>query len=373
MQFEKKIKILLSVSGIGFGGTKQVFLNYVNILEKMGYDLILLVRKNSATHKKLLQEFPHLVNKIIFIKYFRIDLPFFRNIAISEYRKIHTKYKPDIIICHKSIDAYFSKISNIPSKIICVAHGFLSKKFIYYIAHSDTIISVSKSVSNYLKSHLPKNNIVLLYNFISIPSNVAENNNIIPTIGTMCVFRRKKNIPMLIKAAYLLKQRNIKFNLIIAGGGRQRITIFLYILLYGLSKEVKLKGWVKNKREFFSNIDIFAVTSNTESFNVTIIESMSYNVPVISTKCGGPNEIIANENVGLLSEVGDALKFSYGLEKLICNMELRKNLAVYSKLHVINNYSEKYAIERFKTILFFKEKYTLHTKNRKTISPQKHR
>lgn len=341
----------MSISGMGFGGTKQVFLNYINVLEKMGCDVILLIRKNSATHKKLTQEFPHLINNIIFIKYFRIDLPFFRNIAISEYRKIYNKYKPDIIICHKSIDVYFSKISKIPSKIIGVAHGFISKKFMYYIMHADTIISVSKAVSNYMKPYLPKGKIELLYNFIPILNNIKKK-NIIPKIGTMCVFRRKKNIPMLIKAAYLLKKRGIKFHLTIAGGGRQRINIFFHILLYGLIKEVKLKGWIKNKREFFSGIDIFAVTSNTESFNVSIIESMSYMIPVISTRCGGPNEIIENEDIGLLTDVGDALKFSYGLEKLLCDKKYRENLSKNAKLHVIKNYSEEYATERFRSIFY---------------------
>ncbi len=356
-EFKNKTKVLMSVSGMGFGGTKQVFLNYINIIEKMGCDLTLLVRKNSATHKKLIEGFPHLINKIIFIKYFRIDLPFFRNIAISEYKKIYNKHKPDIIICHKSIDVYFSKISQIPSKIIGIAHGFISKKFMYYIKNADTIIAVSKTVSNYLKVYLPKSRIELLYNFIPISSNTKKKNNIIPLIGTMCVFRRKKNIPMLIKAAYLLKRRGIKFNLIIAGGGRQRINIFFHILLYGLTKEVKLKGWIKNKKEFFSGIDIFAVTSNTESFNVSIIESMSYGVPVISTKCGGPNEIIENENIGLLTNIGDALKFSYGLEKLLCDEKYRENLSNNARLHIVKNYSEEYAIKCLESIFINIDKF----------------
>ena len=114
------------------------------------------------------------------------------SLSTSEYKKIYNKHKPDIIICHKSIDVYFSKISKIPSKIIGIAHGFISKKFMYYIKNADTIIAVSKTVSNYLKVYLPKSRIELLYNFIPISSNTKKKNNIIPLIGTMCVFRRKK-------------------------------------------------------------------------------------------------------------------------------------------------------------------------------------
>ena len=87
-EFKSKTKVLMSVSGMGFGGTKQVFLNYINIIEKMGCELILLVRKNSATHKKIIEGFPHLINKIIFIKYFRIDLTFLEILPLQSIKNI---------------------------------------------------------------------------------------------------------------------------------------------------------------------------------------------------------------------------------------------------------------------------------------------
>ncbi len=338
--------VIMSISGRGFGGSKQVFLNYIPILEKVGYTVILLIRKNSAVHKKILLHFPHLVNNIEFIKYHRIDIPYFSKKAILQYKHLYSKYKPSIIIVHKSIDAYFAKISDIPCKILGVAHGFLSKTQLYHIKYSDIIIAVSNTVSEYIKKYLPNNKIEVIYNFIDFVDNIHTDDNIEPnhevlTLGTMCVFRRKKNIPLLLKACYLLKKEGIEHKLVIAGKGMEKLKILFLIIFYGLNNHVFIEGWVEDKQKFFSKIDIFVVTSNTESFNMTLIEAMVNSIPVISTKCGGPNEIIEHNKTGLLVPTKSPKALAEALKMLINNAYLRAQLAKAGRESSINKFSSK--------------------------------
>ena len=42
------------------------------------------------------------------------------------------------------------------------------------------------------------------------------------------------------------------------------------------NKNVKFLGYVSNKEEFFSNIDIFVFPSYSEGLRVSLLESMSY-------------------------------------------------------------------------------------------------
>jgi glycosyltransferase involved in cell wall biosynthesis len=49
---------------------------------------------------------------------------------------------------------------------------------------------------------------------------------------------------------------------------------------------------------------IFALASHVETFGVVIIESLAAGLPVIATRCGGPDDIVT-EGVGWLVAPGD--------------------------------------------------------------------
>ena len=48
--------------------------------------------------------------------------------------------------------------------------------------------------------------------------------------------------------------------------------------------------------------DCFVLSSFHETFGVVLIEAMSCGTPVLSTKCGGPESIVTNDEVGILSD-----------------------------------------------------------------------
>ena len=64
-------------------------------------------------------------------------------------------------------------------------------------------------------------------------------------------------------------------------------------------------GWIKNKDEFFKKIDIFFCSSYIEPFGLVILEAMLNGVPVISTKCKGPMDIIEHMKNGILVNIDD--------------------------------------------------------------------
>jgi len=49
---------------------------------------------------------------------------------------------------------------------------------------------------------------------------------------------------------------------------------------------------------------VLLVTSTVETFSLVTIEALSSGVPVVSTRCGGPEEIVAEPWLGRLSDDG---------------------------------------------------------------------
>lgn len=86
------------------------------------------------------------------------------------------------------------------------------------------------------------------------------------------------------------------------GGTMQKVKAFCDEKLGFM--EVNLKGWVSNQqvKEFYCNekVDLFVNVSTTEGLPVSMMEALSFSIPVIATDVGGVSEIIKDGHNGLL-------------------------------------------------------------------------
>ena len=63
-------------------------------------------------------------------------------------------------------------------------------------------------------------------------------------------------------------------------------------------------------REIYSRCRVWFVASKTEGFSLPILEAMACGCVVVSTKCGGPSDIIIDGENGYLVNVGDSKELS---------------------------------------------------------------
>ena len=71
--------------------------------------------------------------------------------------------------------------------------------------------------------------------------------------------------------------------------------------------------------EFFQSVDAFVHPSRYETFGIVLIEALSTGRPVVATRCGGPNDIVRNED-GILVDVDDADGLAEAMRSMI-NMD----------------------------------------------------
>jgi glycosyltransferase involved in cell wall biosynthesis len=97
---------------------------------------------------------------------------------------------------------------------------------------------------------------------------------------------------------------------------------------YGLTERVDLPGWVGPDRvaELIASADILVLPSFSENLPVSIIEAMAAGVAVVATPVGAVEDIVTNEETGLLVPAGDVDALASALTRLVADPALRRRL-----------------------------------------------
>ena len=132
---------------------------------------------------------------------------------------------------------------------------------------------------------------------------------------------------------------DVDVSLDIVGKGTEYDSLQRLINDRGQQKRIRLAG-VKPPEEvarMLENADCFVLASRSETFGIVFIEAMAKGLPVIATRCGGPEEIV-NKEYGKLVDVGDIDGLANALEFMI------KHKATFDKDKIrkfcYDNYSE---------------------------------
>jgi glycosyltransferase involved in cell wall biosynthesis len=170
------------------------------------------------------------------------------------------------------------------------------------------IIAVSRSVKNDLCNFgkISCNHIKVINNPVVTATSLSSVNDNkvwesgydyrILSVGTLKI---EKNYKSLIQAfSKIAKNYNAK--LVILGNGSQRYELERLILKLGLQDKVLLPGFVLDTGPWYNGADLFVLSSLWEGFGNVVVEALEYGVPVVSTDCGGPSEILNNGTYGML-------------------------------------------------------------------------
>ena len=93
------------------------------------------------------------------------------------------------------------------------------------------------------------------------------------------------------------------------------------------------------KKEIFTQSDIFLLPTYREGFPNSLIEAMSHGIPVVTTNVGSIPEIVSDKTDGFLVEPGHIDEIAKSLETLIRDSHLRKAMGEKAREKVKKNFS----------------------------------
>lgn len=216
---------------------------------------------------------------------------------------------------------------------------------------SDLNIVLSKRLVSMIHSKAPNARIKVLYNAVNIYKRNTYNNSARNVLFLGRLGKRKGAYDLLSSIKYLdnIIDSDIKFYL--CGDGEIE-EVKSRAKQMGISHRIAHIGWIDGtqKQDFLKNTMINVLPSYNEGLPMTILETMAYGIPNISTNIASIPEVITNGDTGFMIVPGDVDGLSKSLHKLIDSKELRESISNHSFCLISEHFSLDNNIYKLKKI-----------------------
>ncbi len=247
-------------------------------------------------------------------------------------------------------------------------YSFLPIRMIYSFVEdfSDRIIAVSNSVKEFISQYITeKEKIDIIYNGIDferfnpeIPHKAGlfasfphlQGKKIVALIGRVYAV---KGIDIYVDSAINILQRidNIAFLIIGLVSDEELLKTMKYkIDNHNMSDRIIFTGFQENIPSLLSDVDLVVCASSSEGFPYVVLEAMASSKPVISTKCGGPEEAVLHGKTGYLINKGDADALSKAILSVVDNNNKMLTMGQAGREYILNKFTANEYADNFENI-----------------------
>ncbi|KHK89682.1 glycosyltransferase [Novosphingobium malaysiense] len=164
-------------------------------------------------------------------------------------------------------------------------------------------------------------------------------------LGTLAGLRAVKNLPRLVRAFAALPE---DWRLVIVGEGPERDAIAAQAAACGVAERVHLPGFVPDPSRVVGLFDIFALSSDSEQFPISVVEAMAAGVAVASPAVGDVADMVSGDNRRFVTAAGDEAALAGSLRLLAADEALRSAVGEANRARAQADYDEKSMIRDYR-------------------------
>ena len=295
------------------------------------------------------------------INHKQADFKKYKKAAYDAYKKyIQIVGKPDIILVQSILPGgiaakYIKEKEGIPYIVHAHSEAILTnpiyQKYVNEIVkYADDYMAVNNNIKEKIEA-IRKKECHIIPNFIDCKkfdlSKEKKTDDF--KLVSICNFYKVKSLDVLLKALNIVvnekNKKNVKLKIVGTGEYKDFYESICHSLK--LNDNVEFMGYVNNDEipNILCNSDVLCVSSSFETFCIPIVEAFASGIPVITTNCTGPLEIVDKSN-SVVVPINDI------------------NLFADAIIDVMNNY-KKYNSKEIKKYAY--DKYDKSTISKKII------
>lgn len=278
---------------------------------------------------------------------------------IYRISKIIKSEKPDVIHTHHRMAALYARILKIfypKLQLVYTAHNvFENKKLLTKISLSETMIAaVGKGVKQNLMGFfgVDEKSIRIIYNAVNMESIEEKDKNrellelkaqgkiLLAAVGRLS---EQKGMDVFLKTFARVEKNLPEVRGIIIGDGELREELEQLAEKLGISGKVLFLGYQEHIAVLLDQIDLLVMPSRWEGLPLTPIEVFAVQKTLVASNISGINEIVKNEENGLLVPKDDDEAFGEAVIRLLADSEMKRRLEKNGK----KDYERFYHYETF--------------------------
>ncbi|MCB9476757.1 MAG: glycosyltransferase [Deltaproteobacteria bacterium] len=170
-----------------------------------------------------------------------------------------------------------------------------------------------------------------------------ETSNEIVAVGRLSV---EKGQDVLLHAFAWLNDPTMR--LVLIGEGPTRDALMAEALRLSIGDRVEFAGELPHAEtlERMRRARVFVVPSRREGFGVACLEAMAAGRPIVSTRCGGPEDLLTHNKDALFVDVDDADAMGGAIRRLLDDGELASRLGAAARARAEAEYDRRVVIRK---------------------------
>jgi glycosyltransferase involved in cell wall biosynthesis len=159
-----------------------------------------------------------------------------------------------------------------------------------------------------------------------------------PLIGIIARLDMQKGHRYALDAMPDVLQRYPRARLLLVGDGNLREDLRSQAAALGVADRILFAGFRSDVRRMLGASDIVALPSLWEGLPLTLIEALAMQKPVVATAVNGSQDVILDDETGVLVPPGDSRALAKGILRLLDDPEAASRLAAQGRAHVLASF-----------------------------------
>lgn len=156
-------------------------------------------------------------------------------------------------------------------------------------------------------------------------------------VGTLAGLRPVKNLTRLVRAFAALPE---EWQLVIVGEGPEREAIRAEAIGLDIGHRVHLPGFVAKPADVIGLFDLFALSSDSEQFPISVVEAMAAGLAVVAPAVGDVAAMVAPENAPFIVPPGADAPLAQALAALAADPAGRRRIGECNRARARAEYDE---------------------------------